>query len=105
MWDVHGEGAVDLRVPAFNNALVRDQALDPRGSVRVRIRSQILSLSKFARSGIVREIVRPSLHQDPTSIEQVRSCVGGLDLAPDGMRQARLGNFARLAHLPAPVAE
>ena len=43
-------------------------------------------LSQFARSGIVREIVRPSLHQDPSSIEQVRSRVGRLDLAPDGMR-------------------
>ena len=27
-------------VPAFNHALVRDPALDPRGSVRVRNRSR-----------------------------------------------------------------
>ena len=62
-------------------------------------------MSRFARPGIAPETVRPSLHQDPRSIEQVRPCVGRLDLALDGMRQARLGNFVRLVRPPALTEE
>ena len=56
-------------------------------------------------SGNAAEIRSPGLHQYPTAIQQVRSRIGGLDLALDGMRQARFGNLAGLARLPAPIAE
>ena len=62
-------------------------------------------LRGYSLVGRIRKIVRPSLHQDPTSIEQVRARIRGLDLALHGVRQTRLGNLARLARLPAPIAE
>ena len=62
-------------------------------------------LGQRARSGSVREVVRPCPHQFPTSSEQVRVRIGRLDLALGDMRQTRFVNFARLANLPAPIAE
>ena len=62
-------------------------------------------LRQYARSNGVGEIVRPRPHQDPPSIEQVRSRVGRLDLARDGRRQTRFGNSAQLARFTAPIAE
>ena len=79
-------------VSAFNHALVRKRALDPRNSFRVRIGPPgPRGPDPCGRSGIAREIVRPSLHQDPTPIEEIRSCVGRLDLTLDGIGQAHFG--------------
>lgn len=68
----------------------RNRSVDPRGPSLVR------------RLG---KIVLPSLRKDATSIEQVRSRIGRLDHALDGMRETCLGNFSRLARLSAPIAE
>ena len=95
-------------VQLTNGPLGRNVSWPQRCCCMLPIRScgdRSVDLRGYSLVGRLRKIVRPSLHQDPTSIEQVRSRIGGLDLALHGMRQTRLGNLARLARLPAPIAE
>ena len=82
----HRDGTAGLRCAGVQSRL--GQGSSRRSSARCSSAGAIptfAACSQYARSGRVGEIGRPRLHQDSPSIEQVRSSVGRLDLALDGM--------------------